>query len=74
MLCGWLLQATDQIPNHEKILDRREAIQKAIGLAQPQDVVIITGKGSETTLAVSGGQKIPWSDRQIIIDLLTSKP
>ena len=58
----------------QTILDRKEAIGHALRLAAPGDTVIITGKGSETTLAVSGGQKIPWSDRQIIIDLLTSKP
>lgn len=48
-----------------KILDRREAISKAIELAQKGDLVLITGKGSEQAIVVSGGKKIPWDDRQV---------
>ena len=43
--------------------DRAEAIQKAISLAEPGDVVLITGKGSEPVMAVANGKKIPWDDR-----------
>ena len=46
-----------------RILDRREAIQFAIDLAEPDDLVLITGKGSEPVMAVAGGKKIPWDDR-----------
>ncbi|MDP3901313.1 MAG: UDP-N-acetylmuramoyl-L-alanyl-D-glutamate--2,6-diaminopimelate ligase [bacterium] len=49
-----------------KILDRREAIRKAISLAQVGDVVVVTGKGSEDSMAVAGGKKIPWDDRDVI--------
>ena len=52
------------------ILDRREAIKKALTLAQTGDIVIITGKGSETSMAVAGGKKIPWSDKGIVEELL----
>jgi len=54
----------------EKIIDRKEAIKKAIEMAKPDDVVIITGKGSEPWICVAGGKKIPWSDRQIAVDFL----
>jgi len=54
----------------EKILDRRQAIKKALDLAQPGDVVIITGKGSETVMAVEGGKKISWDDRKVCRELL----
>jgi len=54
----------------EKILDRKQAIKKAIQSAQPGDVVIITGKGSEPWMCVDGGKKIPWSDREIALDFL----
>jgi UDP-N-acetylmuramyl tripeptide synthase len=47
------------------ILDRREAIKKAISLAKPGDAVIITGKGSEPWMCIENGRKIPWDDRQI---------
>jgi UDP-N-acetylmuramoyl-L-alanyl-D-glutamate--2,6-diaminopimelate ligase len=46
-----------------KILDRGEAINKAIALARPGDVVIGTGKGSEDWIHVAGGKKIPWNER-----------
>ncbi len=33
--------------NYEVVVDRREAITRAIGLAQSRDIVVITGKGHE---------------------------
>jgi len=53
-----------------KILDRREAIVTALTDAREGDTVIITGKGSETSMALAGGKKIPWSDAQIARELL----
>ena len=49
-----------------KILDRREAIKKALELARSGDTVIITGKGCEPWMCVAGGKKIPWDDRQVV--------
>jgi UDP-N-acetylmuramoyl-L-alanyl-D-glutamate--2,6-diaminopimelate ligase len=54
----------------DKILDRKEAIVKAIKLAGLGDVVIITGKGSEPWMCVENGKKIPWSDKKIVKDNL----
>jgi UDP-N-acetylmuramoyl-L-alanyl-D-glutamate--2,6-diaminopimelate ligase len=34
--------------NYEVIADRREAIFKAIAMAQPRDIILIAGKGHET--------------------------
>ena len=45
-----------------KIPDRREAIQIAIQLAQPFDVVLIAGKGHED-YQIIGKEKIPFDDR-----------
>jgi len=53
-----------------KILDRKEAIQKALSLAQENDLVLITGKGCEQFICVSNGKKIPWDDRKIVRELL----
>jgi len=50
----------------ERILDRRQAIQRALRLAQKGDVVIITGKGCEPWMCVARGKKIPWDDRQVV--------
>lgn len=49
----------------EKIVDRREAIRRAIGYADVNDTVIITGKGSEQWIIGRHGEKIPWDDRKI---------
>ncbi|MEJ0021678.1 MAG: UDP-N-acetylmuramoyl-L-alanyl-D-glutamate--2,6-diaminopimelate ligase [Candidatus Doudnabacteria bacterium] len=47
-----------------KITDRREAIAKAFSLAGQNDLVLITGKGAEQTMAVKNGY-IPWDDREV---------
>jgi len=52
------------------ISDRREAIKKALSLARENDVVLITGKGSEQAICVANGEKIPWDDRAIVRSLL----
>jgi UDP-N-acetylmuramoyl-L-alanyl-D-glutamate--2,6-diaminopimelate ligase len=51
--------------NVQRIMDRAEAIRAAIEFAQAGDVVVITGKGSETSMAIAGGRKIAWSDAAI---------
>jgi UDP-N-acetylmuramoyl-L-alanyl-D-glutamate--2,6-diaminopimelate ligase len=55
--------------NFFKIMDRKEAIIKAINMAYKDDIVLITGKGAEECMIV-GEQKIPWSDRKIAKDAL----
>ena len=49
--------------NLYRILDRQEAIDFAIKIAQSDDMILITGKGSEPVMAVAGGKKTPWDDR-----------
>lgn len=51
------------------ILDRKQAIQTAITEAQPGDVILLTGKGSEQAMVVRG-RKIPWDDRDIVKETL----
>lgn len=53
-----------------RILDRREAIQKAVSMARPGDMVVITGKGSEPVMVVSGGRKVPSDDRVFVKESL----
>lgn len=48
-----------------KILDRRAAIRKALSMARPKDVVLVTGKGAEEAMVI-GATHVPWSDRQVI--------
>lgn len=49
-----------------KILDRRQAIKKALSLAKKNDIILITGKGSEQAIVTKGGKKIPWDDRKVV--------
>ena len=50
--------------------DRRLAIEKAIGLARPGDVVLIAGKGHETTQTV-GEEVLPFDDRRAAAEVLS---
>lgn len=47
------------------IEDRRKAIAKALKLAKKNDIVLITGKGSEQSMVI-GGKKIDWDDRDVV--------
>jgi UDP-N-acetylmuramoyl-L-alanyl-D-glutamate--2,6-diaminopimelate ligase len=49
-----------------EIIDRKEAIKKALLLASEGDIVVVTGKGSEPWMCVKNGKKIPWDDRKIV--------
>lgn len=53
-----------------KIIDRKEAIAKALALAGHNDLVLITGKGSEQAICVANGKKIPWDDRRVVREIL----
>jgi UDP-N-acetylmuramoyl-L-alanyl-D-glutamate--2,6-diaminopimelate ligase len=72
-------QARDEIfcftenVNCWRILDRREAIKKALQIAKPGDYVIVTGKGAEETMAV-GKAKISWNDKKVIQEELSKLP
>ncbi|HEY5294176.1 MAG TPA: UDP-N-acetylmuramoyl-L-alanyl-D-glutamate--2,6-diaminopimelate ligase [Gaiellaceae bacterium] len=54
----------------EIVLDRRQAIELALGEAQPGDVVVIAGKGSEPELELAG-RRIPFDDRVVAREVLT---
>jgi UDP-N-acetylmuramoyl-L-alanyl-D-glutamate--2,6-diaminopimelate ligase len=60
--------------NAEKIrvvLDRKEAIEKAIAGAKDGDVVIVTGIGSQKYFYGPKGSKLPWNEKKIIQSCLT---
>ncbi len=48
------------------IMDRKAAMMQAVAMARVGDAVVITGKGSEISMAVAGNRKIPWSDKEIV--------
>jgi len=55
------------------ILDRKEAIKKAIHVAQPNDLVLITGKGCEQAICIENGKIISWDDREVAREILAEK-
>ena len=67
------IQAGFRGKQHEIVLDRREAIFRAIALAQPGDIVLIAGKGHETTQEFAD-QTIPFDDLAIARLAVEAKP
>ena len=62
----------DEIASHmamgseyECIIDREEAIQRAVSIARRGDIVLFAGKGHETYQLLCG-QKVPFSERAVI--------
>jgi len=53
-----------------KVSDRESAIRKALKLAGPGDLVLVTGKGNEQAICVANGDKIGWDDRKIVKKIL----
>ncbi|HUF30314.1 MAG TPA: UDP-N-acetylmuramoyl-L-alanyl-D-glutamate--2,6-diaminopimelate ligase [Gemmatimonadaceae bacterium] len=56
---------------HERHTDRREAIARALAVAQPDDVVLLAGKGHET-YQVRGTTKYPFDEQVIVRELMTA--
>lgn len=61
---------TKKVSEVIKILNRKQAIQKALQIAEPEDLILITGKGSEQFLILPNNERIAWDERKVIEDLL----
>ncbi len=59
--------------NYWKVLDRREALRKALYGALPGDVVVATGKGSESSIHIAKKRTIPWNEREIVKELVAER-
>ena len=60
------------VANVEAMLDRRQAIDIAIANAQPGDVVLLAGKGHETSQIV-GDVHIAFDDRRVAHEFLSAR-
>jgi UDP-N-acetylmuramoyl-L-alanyl-D-glutamate--2,6-diaminopimelate ligase len=45
-----------------RVVDRREAIFKAMAMAREGDLVVMTGKGCEPWICLENGRKMPWDE------------
>ena len=54
-------------------LDRRDAISRALELADDQSLVLVAGKGHEATQTI-GSRRIPFSDQVVIRELAGRVP
>lgn len=54
--------------HHERIEDRREAIARALAMAERDDVVLLAGKGHET-YQIRGKEKLPFDEKLIVAEL-----
>ncbi len=58
--------------NYEIVLDRTDAIKKAVELCSPDDILLIAGKGHENYQIIEN-EKIPYNDKEVVIKILTEK-
>jgi len=56
--------------NYEIILNRRDAIKRAIEVAEPGDTVVVTGMGHQKYRNIGGDKKIEWDEAKVILDIL----
>lgn len=54
------------------ILDRYQAIKRAVSLATKWDIIVVAGKGHEAYQLV-GDEKLPFDDREVLKELLEKK-
>jgi UDP-N-acetylmuramoyl-L-alanyl-D-glutamate--2,6-diaminopimelate ligase len=58
--------------NYEVVLDRREAIFKAVAMAQPRDIILIAGKGHENYQEFAD-RTVPFDDVAVAREALEGK-
>jgi UDP-N-acetylmuramoyl-L-alanyl-D-glutamate--2,6-diaminopimelate ligase len=56
------------------VVDREDAIKKAINMARKGDLILVTGKGSEQGMCVAHGNMISWDDRKIVKKAILDLP
>ena len=58
---------------YERVEDRREAIERALEIAEPEDSVLVAGKGHEA-YQVRGTTRYPFDEKEIVSELLAVRP
>ena len=72
---GFIYVEPSQLGNNDQrytiIHNRKNAIRRAISIAQKGDVIILTGKGHERSLN-RNGKEYPWNDKEEVLQLITN--
>jgi UDP-N-acetylmuramoyl-L-alanyl-D-glutamate--2,6-diaminopimelate ligase len=63
----------ERLPAVEVLADRRRAIERAVELARPEDLVLIAGKGHEHGQEFAGGRKLPFDDVRVAREALRAR-
>ena len=59
--------------NFEVVLDRKEAIFKAVSMAEPRDIILIAGKGHENYQEFAD-HTVPFDDKDAAMQAVAAKP
>ena len=60
-------------PDAERVVDRRAAIERAVALAAPGDVVVVAGKGHERYQEFEDGRTVPFDDVAVAREALRAR-
>ncbi|MCG8468639.1 MAG: UDP-N-acetylmuramoyl-L-alanyl-D-glutamate--2,6-diaminopimelate ligase [Gemmatimonadetes bacterium] len=67
-ICAEMVEGLDPA-SYTIVVDRRAAIDHALEVADPDDAVVLLGKGHETTQII-GGRKLPFDEAAIVDEIL----
>lgn len=67
-----IVEGVNQNSVYYIFVDRKEAIYRALEMAQKGDIVLIAGKGHEE-YQIIGDRKIPFSDKQVVLEFFKTK-
>ncbi len=54
---------------YKTIVDRKDAIEYALSIAKPKDIILLAGKGHERYI-IKGTKKYPFDERKVVLDYL----
>lgn len=60
----------DNYSAYTLIKDRKDAIEAALKMAEPDDYVLFMGKGEEDFIKLNGNEKTPWNEKGAIREIL----
>ncbi|HJQ10128.1 MAG TPA: UDP-N-acetylmuramoyl-L-alanyl-D-glutamate--2,6-diaminopimelate ligase [Gemmatimonadaceae bacterium] len=66
------IEAGMKLSNHERVTDRLSAIKRALEIAEPNDIVLLAGKGHET-YQIRGTTSYPFDEKEIVQGLTRSQ-